>query len=359
MTNSNDIRAAFARQAIACDYLGSPFNARLCRLLGERLDEDTTFGRRILTWNGNPQSDALALRAAGAFHALKRQERALLAAAYPPNEVTDDALWQALAAAVEREDAFLTAFLDSAPQTNEVSRSNAILGGCLHIAARTKQPLDIHEIGASAGLNLNFDHYHYALGGCEWGSADAPVKITSAWEGETPQLDAPLTIASRQGSDLNPLDVSDEAARERLLSYIWPDQTARLARIEAALAFAAQSGTAVEKVDAAEWVAQHFGKPGEAGRTRVLFHTIVWQYLPTETQARIEAVMETAARNASEAAPLAWLSMEADEKEADSAALRLRLWPSGEDVELARTDFHGRWTRWVGSATVRHGTASS
>ena len=106
-----------------------------------------------------------------------------------------------------------------APQTNEVSRSNAILGGCLHIAARTKQPLDIHEIGSSAGLNLNFDRYHYDLGGREWGSADAAVKIVSPWEGEgnLPPLDAPLTVSSRQGCDLNPLDVSDESARERLL----------------------------------------------------------------------------------------------------------------------------------------------
>lgn len=350
MTNGNDIRAAFARQAIACDYLGSPFNARLCRLLGERLDAQTKFGKRILGWTGNPQGDALALRAAGAFHALKRQDRASLAPVYPPNEVSDDGLWQALVGAMEREDAFLTAFLDSAPQTNEASRSNAILGGCLHIAARTKQPLDLYEIGSSAGLNLNFDRYHYDLGGREWGDPASQVEIVSPWEGDgnMPPRDTPLAVASRQGCDLNPLDVSDEGARERLLSYIWPDQTARLARIEAALAFAAQSGVTVEKADAAEWVTRQFDKPGEAGRTRVLFHTIVWQYLPTETQARIEAVMEAAARDASEDAPLAWLSMEADEKEVDSAALRLRLWPSGEDDELARTDFHGRWTRWAG-----------
>ena len=140
----------------------------------------------------------------------------------------------------------------------------------------------------------------------------------------------------------------DEGARERLLSYIWPDQTARLQRIEAALAFAAQCGTKVEKADAAEWVERHFATPGMAGHTRVLFHTIVWQYLPRETQARIEEVMEAAAREASQDAPLAWLSMEADEKDPSSASLRLRLWPAGEDVELGRTDFHGRWTRWTG-----------
>ncbi|NIJ42505.1 hypothetical protein FHS78_002807 [Parvibaculum indicum] len=347
MTNSNDIRAAFERQSIACDYLGSPLNARLCRLLGERLDARTNFGNRILAWEGDPQSDALPIRAAGAFHALKRQDRASLAPAYPPNEVTDDELWQALAAAMEREDAFLTAFLDSAPQTNEVSRSNAILGGCLHIAARTGLPLALHEIGSSAGLNLNFDRYHYDLGGREWGDPTSPVKIMSSWEGETPPLDAPLAVASRRGCDLNPLDMSDGAARERLLSYIWPDQTARLARIEAAVDAAARSGTQVEKADAVEWVARHFAKPSKAGHTRVLSHTIVWQYLPAETQARIEAVMKEAALEASEDAPLAWLSMEADETDPSSASLRLRLWPSGEDLELARTDFHGRWTRWT------------
>ena len=60
---SNHIRDDFARQALACELLGSPFNARVCRLLGERLNHTSSFGARVLGWQGHPQNDALPLRA--------------------------------------------------------------------------------------------------------------------------------------------------------------------------------------------------------------------------------------------------------------------------------------------------------
>ena len=343
---SNPIRDDFARQALACELLGSPFNARVCRLLGERLNDASSFGARVLGWQGHPQNDALPLRAAGGFHALKRQGDKDLAAAYPPNEVDDETLWRALEKAIARHDAFLTRFLDSAPQTNEVSRSSAILGGMLHVAARTGLPLGVYEIGASAGLNLGFDAYGYELGNARWGDAASAVQIVSEWQGTLPPLHAELRVASRKGSDLNPLDASDAPLRERLLSYIWPDQTARLARIEAALEATARAGTVIEKADAADWVERAFAGEGESGRARVLMHTIMWQYLPDVTQARIEAAMAKAGEGATKDAPLAWLSVEQDEKDKVSASVRLRMWPEGTDEELGRADFHGRWVRW-------------
>lgn len=343
---SNPIREDFARQALACELLGSAFNARVCRLLGERLNDKSSFGKRVLGWQGHPQNDALPLRAAGGFHALKRQGDDGLAAAYPPNEADDETLWRTLEKAIARHDAFLTRFLDSAPQTNEVSRSSAILGGMLHVAKRTGLPLDVYEIGASAGLNLGFDAYGYELGGARWGDAASAVQIVSEWQGVLPPLDVELRVASRKGSDLNPLDASDAALRERLLSYIWPDQTTRLARIEAALEVTARAGTQIEKADAGAWVEREFAAPGGKGKARVLMHTIMWQYLPGATQARIEAAMAKAGEGATKDAPLAWLSVEQDEKDKVSACVRLRMWPEGTDEEIGRADFHGRWVRW-------------
>lgn len=345
-SSDHRIRDDFQRQALACEALGSPFTSCLCRLLGERLSGTSHFGARVLGWQGHPQNDALPLRAAGAFHALKRQGVAELIAAYPPNEVDDEALWRALEAAIAGHDDFLTRFLDSAPQTNEVSRSSAILGAVLHIAKRTGLPLNVYEIGASAGLNLGFDAYAYELGSARWGDAASPVKIVSEWQGKLPPLDGELRVVSRKGSDLNPLDASDEGQRERLLSYIWPDQTARLARIEAALRETAHMGVKVERADAADWVERELAAPGAKGRARVLMHTIMWQYMPRETQARIEKAMERAGAAATTDAPLAWASVEADAKAAMSACVRLRLWPDGSDEELGRADFHGRWVRW-------------
>ena len=347
MPDTHTIPDAFRRQALACRHLGSPFTARICEALADGLTEETAFGARILGWAGNPVNDALGLRAAGALNALARSgDCGMLAAVYPPHETDDDVLRDAIAAAIAGHDEFLTRFLDSAPQTNEVARSNALLGGALLVAAETGLPLAIHEIGSSAGLNLVFDRYAYELGRAKWGAADARVRIEAEWTGDLPPLDAPLRVVSRAGCDINPLDAVRD--RDRLLAYIWPDQQARLARIAAALTEAARTGSKVEKADAAEWVEKHFCAAGETGPVRVLMHTIVWQYLPAATQARIEAAMVAAGASATKGAPVAWLRAEPDKIDKLSAAVTLTLWQggAGETRTLGRTDFHGRWTKW-------------
>jgi len=349
MTDTHTIPDAFRRQALGCRHLGSPFTARVCEALADGLTRETGFGARILGWAGHPVNDALPLRAAGALNALARSgDDAALAAAYPPHEADDVVLHGAIAAAMARHDEFLTRFLDSAPQTNEVARSNALLGGALHIAAATGLPLAVHEIGSSAGLNLAFDRYTYELGAARWGAADAAVKIVAEWTGALPPIDVPLRVVARAGCDINPLDPVHD--RDRLLAYIWPDQQARLARIAAALTEAARTGSKVEKADAAEWVEKHFGAAGETGAVRVLMHTIVWQYLPKDTQGRIEAAMAAAGTRATKDAPVAWLRAEPDEIDKLSAAVTLTLWRGGdaETRTLGRTDFHGRWTKWGG-----------
>lgn len=342
------IPAHFEAQAQACEELGSPFTAGLCRLLAGRLDRSTRFGRRILDWPGDARADALALRACGALHALARSGREpALSAVYPPAPGDGERLWAGVAGALERHDAFLAAWLDSPPQTNEVARSSMILGAALTVADLAGLPLAIHEIGASAGLNLAFDRYRYDLGGGRgWGGAGAPLTIESAWRGTLPPLDAPLRVVSRAGCDRNPLDPSSETDATRLLSYVWPDQVRRLQRLEAALRLAAASGPKVERADAAEWVERELRRPGEPGTCRLFVHTIVWQYLPDAVKARIEATLEAAGRAATPEAPLARFGVESDGGD-PGAAMTLMLWPAGRIIHLGRADYHGRWVDWA------------
>ncbi|KAA2236831.1 DUF2332 domain-containing protein [Salinarimonas soli] len=341
------VRDAFRRQAVACRTLGSPFTALVCDLLAERLDEGSAFGRRILAWPGDPVADALALRAAGTLHALARSGRdPALARAYPPDAGSADVLWEAIHGAVAAHDEALAAGLDSPPQTNEVKRCAALLGGCLVVAARTGRPLDLLEIGSSAGLNLALDRYRYDLGSSAWGHSASPVLIRSDWRGDTPPLDAPLTIASRWGCDIRPLDPASPTDRERLLSYIWPDQADRLATTAAALGHAAGAGWRVDRADAADWIEARLAEEPVPGRARVIMHSIVWQYLPEAVQSRISASIEAAAARATPDAPLAWLRMEADGA-GEGAGLRLTLWPDSRDEPLGRADFHGRWVAWA------------
>lgn len=349
MASTDEVLKQFALQAEACDQLGSPFTATLCRVLADNLDLSSRFGRTILEWPGDAFADNVALRACGALHALARSNwEPDLARAYPPHPFTPHSLWVAIAESLRHQDSFLTERLHSAPQTNEVARSGAIIGAMLVIADRTRLPLAVYEIGASAGLNLSFDRYRYRLGNnLYWGSPTAALSIENQWRGSpVPPLDAPLTVASRRGCDLKPINAADASDRERLMSYIWADQTVRLQRTEVALALTAREGIRIDLDDAAFWLERQLAEPPQPGTTRVVMHTIVWPYMPRETQTRIADLLDRLGAEATSDTPFAHLSIEPDETPG-SARVDLSLWPARETITLARMDFHGRWTEWM------------
>lgn len=354
MTLKGPIREAFLDQAKACRELGSPFTAHLCERLVVVLDEQSALGREVIEWQLDPVRSALALRLCGGLNKIVRAGRApTLARCYPPAIETGEAFDASLRGAIDQLGADLVATLASAPQTNEVARSAVLLGGLLTITAATRLPLALYEIGASAGLNLHLDSYAYELGrGCKWGLEDAPLTIACDWRGAAPPLDAPLVIASRSGADLAPIDPGDADARDRLLSYIWPDQPARLARTEAALVHAASQPMRVEQADAADWVEDRLARVHHrdltTAITRVLLHSISWQYFPIATQERITAAMWRAGAWATPEAPLAWLRLEPDGM-AGSAAILLTLWPGAITRTLGRGDYHGRFADWNGA----------
>ncbi|UJW74670.1 DUF2332 domain-containing protein [Rhizobium sp. SL42] len=341
------IRQSFRRQAKACADLGSPFTARLCILAAERLSDETPVGATVLGWPGNPDGtgDALALRLAGTLHALVRMgQNTDLASVYPPHVGEDDILWAAIEQAFTRDEDFILERLKSAPQTNEVRRSSALLPGFLTIAGMTAKPLRLSEIGASAGLNLHWDRYAFKLGKAQWGDP-SPVMLEPAWEGPSPP-NAAIEIIDRAGCDLNPLDPTSAADRLRLFSYIWADQDDRLQRTAAALSIAAETSIKVEKADAVDWLRTRLSEP-HTGITHVIYHTIAWQYLPAVLKAEGESLIAETGARATYDAPLARLQLEADGKP-DGAAITLTLWPTGETREIGRADFHGRWVKWIG-----------
>jgi hypothetical protein len=319
----------------------------LCRISGSSLDRGTEIGRRALDWPGKPEAgaDNLPLRLCGGLHALVRSGAApSLAALYPPNPLPDgNRLRTALEPALRAHEDALLPWLDSAPQTNEVGRSAVLMAGLLTIAARFGQPMELLELGASAGLNMMLDSYSYDLGGRATGDPASPLRLAPDWSGDPPS-DAAVDIAVRSGVDLLPMDASRDGAR--LLAYVWPDQPGRLRQLEAALALAAKNPPRVDCGDAAGWLDAKLAAPAAAGRTRVVLHSVAFQYFPAAAQARIAAAMEAAGAAAGEDSPLAWLRFEKLPEE-EEYSLRLRLWPGGEDRLLARAHPHGSRIRWL------------
>lgn len=331
-----NVREAFAFQGEACASLGSPFMGRLMPLIGDRLSRGAV-AERVLNWEGDPSpfGDSVPLRLAGALHAL-RIEGLALAEVYPPEDVDDGALWSAVDAALEDHAARILRWLDSAPQTNEVRRS-AVLIPALTLVARDfpGQAVELLELGCSAGLNLRCDRFRLDLPEDGMGNEASQVRLAPEWRSAPAPGELPDVVA-RKGVDLNPLD--PVADRLRLLAYLWPDQDDRIARTEAAIGIARDVPADIAAGDAGAWIERQLASPAP-DRTRVVFHTVAWQYFPPETQDRALAAMEAAG------GPLVRFAMEADGGRA--ARLSLTRYPSGEVRELGRADFHGRWIEWL------------
>ena len=348
MASKAEIAAAFRMQAEWCQRLGSPFTATLATLSAQALERGGLLGDLIGDWPGEPTADGLPLRFFGALHALVLSgDDPALAALYPPRQA-GPALWPAVEAAMAARPDHFRRFLLLAPQTNEVRRSALLLPGFAAIARRARRPLRLLEIGASAGLNTIWDKYRYRYtGGPVWGDAASTVEISCEGRGAPLDLGGAIEVRDRAACDQAPIDLADPAQIHRLRAYIWPDQPDRLARLDAATTLALKLGVTVERADAADWIERRLVRPAGDVVT-VLYHSVVWQYLPQATRERIRAAMGAFGA----AHPLAWLALESEGRDAPYA-LRLTYWPGDgtrTKAKLAEVSPHGVWLNWLGNA---------
>jgi hypothetical protein len=347
VADRQNLLGCLRRHVAACALVGSPFYAALL----EHVIADVEAGGR--TWDvlaprsAEPFAAAVVLRFLGAIHRLVLEGRAPTLARHYASAGGDDdphAAWTALDAFLATGPA-LEPYLARPPQTNEVSRAAALVGGFLTVAREARLPLRLLEIGASAGLNLRFDHYRYETGGIAFGDPASPVRFVDRWEG-TPPFDSQCTVVSREGCDVSPVDPTTPDGRLTLASYVWPDQRERLAILDGALAVAARVPARVERAHAADWLADRLAgtTPGAA---TIVYHSIAWQYFTPDERDRVRELIERAGMQATSDTPVAWVRLEPAPEQA-FAELRVRCWPGDEDRCLARAGFHGVPVVWLG-----------
>ena len=327
---------------------GAPGTAAICRSLIALAEGDSLCGKRIAAWN--PQAvlrDALPLRIAGGFHDLIRRGLEPDLGKIYRGEIIDSKVAEALIAkVVGRHDEALLPWFDSPPQTNEAGRSASFVAALHWLASRVNPIFELNEIGSSAGMNLLIDRYRYDLGGVVSGPDDSPVTIKPEWNGPPPPAD-PFNIHSVRGCDIQPIAVRDDAAANRLMAYIWPEIPERFGRMKAGIAMIRRQPVELIQADAADFVVAQLSKPQAAGITRVLMHSIVWQYLPDATQRRIQVAMATAGEAATTERPLAWISLETN-RATFRHELKVSYWPGGGKPEnLGEAHAHGIWVNWL------------
>jgi hypothetical protein len=342
------VTAHFREQGMFCTEYGSPFTGDLCARFADDFEARGPVADLVGDWPSNPRADVIALRLAGALHAAvltRRDDK--LAALYPgqnPSWRMED-VWPLARDFLARERDWVRSFLEHAPQTNETRRSIALLAAFLTFANGWSGPIDLLEIGASAGLNLNWDKFAYRTQSWAWGG-ESQVKIDTDWHGSAPPTDVTPNIRARAACDLNPLDVRDEASRLRLKSYIWPDQADRIARFDGAVALAIQNDVHVERASADEWLKAKLDARARDAATLV-YHSVFLQYPPKPVRDAIVSAIHDAGGRATQSAPLAWVRLE-PEGVTDGVTNGLRFvidlhtWPGGERRILGYTDGHVR-----------------
>ena len=257
----------------------APVYARMIDVLGPLLDgeiagrlRDSWSQRRFGPFYERPMLLLASLRddvlREGAAHPLWR---AIGVHDPDPDAVTSEAVGAALGP--EREHVWRT-LATRYVQTNDVSRAVAWMWPAA--IAEEEDPgraLALHDVGASAGLNLVADR------------ADLVWKRGDGGELRT----APLpTIASRAGYDLRPVDVFDEAQARWLQACVWPGQRTRAEGLEAGIsAFRAAANEPgaprVEVLDAAE-VPAGLPAPGPDDPRVLVYGTIMRDYLPDDVR---------------------------------------------------------------------------
>jgi hypothetical protein len=325
-------------QARHCAEFGSPLYADLLARCADDVEAGGAVARLLASRADLPPQQVLPLRLLGGVHALVLQRRAHELAMFYPSvggTATDaEARWHAFCSVVTDQADALQPWLDATVQTNEPGRAAALLGA-LHAAGVRAGPLPVRlfEFGASAGLNLRVDALPIGPGA----TIDTPL----------PPPVAPLRVAERQGADLHPIDPTTTDGRLRLTAYVWADDRPRLERLRLALDIAAQVSAPVARSGAAEFLAEVGVRPGFL---TVVWHSIVWQYLPTNERAAVIAELDRLAREASDEAPVAHVSLEPDPDAVGRSLLlpevRLRLAPQGVDSVLGVAPAHGVPVQW-------------
>ena len=347
--DGDEMLRALLQQAESCRSLGSAmYSSLFTDLAADYADGGRTYallaGRSL-----RPVHDAVPLRLAGAIHRVVLQGKDdRLARHYPSvggkpaEDFTADFIGYMRDHLEDIENGLATQV-----QTNEVGRSVAHLVLSHWITTLGVEEFNLLEIGASAGLNLNFDRFYGCFGQLRMGDPSSSLRFMGDWFSNAP--DVPrigATAISKRGCDISPIDVTQPGDESRLLSFVWPDQRLRLERLRSAIVIAKTHRPLVDQASADEWITQQLARTN--GHATLIFHSIVWQYLGTQTQNKLKQAIYNAGKTATTTHPIVWARMEPAGAVAD---IQVDVFDgSGAEprhFRLAEIGYHGQNMNWL------------
>jgi hypothetical protein len=194
----------------------------LLRILSGNWQSDTKLGKAMAAYKGDidPEGHSLPLRIAGGLHALVLTGQSdELIAAYPPNTFDHSALEVAVSHALVSHEDFMLELTQIPPQTNKVRRSATLIADAQVALEHFQRPIVLSELGASAGLNLMWDHYALDIAGQITAQQTPAFTLNPDWTGPCPPSNS-INIAEQAGADLNPLNPRLAPDLLRLTAYL-------------------------------------------------------------------------------------------------------------------------------------------
>ena len=230
-------------------------------------------------------------------------------------------------------------------QTNEVGRCAYLMPGFGVVASEhPNMPLAVLEVGASAGLNLNWDKYRYRYSnGDEFGPAGSEVVLECDARNGLPELPTVFPkVNFRVGIDLAPVDLGDSEEYQWMQALLWPEHQDRRTRLSAAREVWVQSPPTILRGDAVDLLADTVEDVPQESALCV-FHCHTLNQFSTEAKKRFGDILRAA-------------SMERVvyhmPSEGDRVSLRRIVNGFATALLTARRQVHGRWVAFDTHARV-------
>lgn len=335
-------------QQRACANLGSAFYETLLDVLSNDYANGGVTHTLLAGVSDRPIHDALPLRLLGGLHAIALSGvDSALSSQYPsaggtPNQDVGRIVLEAL----RHHEVELSQAVRRNVQTNEVGRSVVALSILRWLPTIGGLSCRWFEVGASAGLNLNFPLFYASTGTTVMGEATSTVFFGPEWFTSSPPAGESSVCIERRGCDPFPIDVSNEEQRRRLLGFVWPDQTERRERLRRAIEIARQHPPRVDRADGGEWLASFDASPTREHEATVVYHSIVWQYMSPDSRREFTGQLDRIGAQSTHDRPLVWARME---PAGDTADIQATVW-RGDDsplhFHLGHVGYHGQNLRW-------------
>lgn len=232
--------------------------------------------------------------------------------------------------------------------TNEVGRSALLHAGFRVLAAEAGEPLNLIEIGPSAGLNLIWDRYgvSYNRDGKVAASIapDAPLVIQCELRGEkVPPTNITPRVGKRMGLELNPVDLSNADDRDWLRALMWPDQISRLERLDRAVSLFRENKPEIRSGDALALLSGALRDMPE-NETVCIYHTIAVYQFSRQMKETLHDILTVAGLRR----PVWRLSFEAESWDGRCPINLIRYHDGTRDErELGHAHPHGTWLEWT------------